>query len=540
MSTQMHTEGASSLAQDIENQNLPDHGRTSENHTRLAEASSRTDIERTPALLSSDVPAAHMKDPVRRPAILPPLRSLGSRRVLPSESLELSALGSNAETTHRKDGGRDVVNVRSIREAPRTSSDRRDNVDSVDSAEAVTAQTPAQERSALVHFFALLWCIFVMGWNDGTTGPMLPRIQENYHVTFAVVSLIFVSNTIGFVGGAFANVYLTDRFGFGKVLVAGSFIQVAAYGMIIPAGPFPLLCVAFVFIGFGLSMQHAHCNSYVAAVKHHTRTKLGFLHGVYGLGALVAPLVATQFAKSASHWSFHYLVSAGLYITNCISLWFVFRGRSQREILAEEGEPGMEEEGAVLTKYKQILSNRDVHFFALFALIYVGTEVTVGGWIVTYILQKRHGTSSSGYIASGFFGGMTVGRLLLMWFTKLVGERRVLYLYLLLAISLEITVWVVPSLIENAIAVAFVGVSLGPLYPILMRHSTTVLPRWLLVGCMGYIASIGQAGSAVLPFLMGVLASKFGIASLQPFVVSMMSSLMVIWAIIPRSRYVPT
>ncbi|KAH9886432.1 hypothetical protein C8Q73DRAFT_795265 [Cubamyces lactineus] len=67
-----------------------------------------------------------------------------------------------------------------------------------------------------------------------------------------------------------------------------------------------------------------------------------------------------------------------------------------------------------------------------------------------------------------------------------------------------------------------------------------ILPRWLLTACMGYIASVGLAGSAVLPFLTGLLASKFGIASLQPLVVSIMSTLIVIWAVIPRARLVPT
>ena len=81
---------------------------------------------------------------------------------------------------------------------------------------------------------------------------------------------------------------------------------------------------------------------------------------------------------------------------------------------------------------------------------------------------------------------------------------------------LEVTVWVVPSLIENAVAVAFVGLLLGPMFPILLNHSTKIFPRWILTGCMGYIAGIGQAGSAVLPFLTGLLASRFGITSLQP------------------------
>ena len=29
---------------------------------------------------------------------------------------------------------------------------------------------------------ALYWAFFTAGWNDGTVGVLLPRIQENYHV----------------------------------------------------------------------------------------------------------------------------------------------------------------------------------------------------------------------------------------------------------------------------------------------------------------------------------------------------------------------
>lgn len=90
---------------------------------------------------------------------------------------------------------------------------------------------------------------------------------------------------------------------------------------------------------------------------------------------------------------------------------------------------------------------------------------------------------------------------------------------------LEITVWVVPSLIENAVAVSCIGLVLGPMYPILMNHSTSILPKWLLTGCLGYIAGLGQAGSAVLPFITGLLASKFGIGSLQPLCVFVISAL---------------
>lgn len=75
---------------------------------------------------------------------------------------------------------------------------------------------------------------------------------------------------------------------------------------------------------------------------------------------------------------------------------------------------------------------------ALFILLYVGIEVTIGyvlvliwsrvgadlvlyrGWIVTFLLRRRGGGPSTGYVTSGFFGGMTAGRLFLIPVTHFV------------------------------------------------------------------------------------------------------------------------
>ena len=49
-----------------------------------------------------------------------------------------------------------------------------------------------------------------------------------------------------------------------------------------PAGPFPLMCVAYLIIGFALSLQNAHCNGFVASSGGNIATKIGFLHASYG------------------------------------------------------------------------------------------------------------------------------------------------------------------------------------------------------------------------------------------------------------------
>lgn len=61
---------------------------------------------------------------------------------------------------------------------------------------------------------------------------------------------------------------------------------------------------------------------------------------------------------------------------------------------------------------------------ALFLLGYVGIEVALGGWIVTFMIKVRHENAfSSGMTETGFWLGITVGRLILGFVTPRVGEK---------------------------------------------------------------------------------------------------------------------
>ncbi|KAJ7572557.1 MFS general substrate transporter [Mycena floridula] len=392
-----------------------------------------------------------------------------------------------------------------------------------------------QLKTEKVQFAALCWCMVLAGWNDGSTGPLLPRIQEVYNIGFAVTSILFILACVGFIGGAFLNLPLSEKMGFGKVIVLGSVFQMVAYTLQAPALPFPVFVLSYCINGIGMALQDAQANGYTAALKSNPEVKMGLLHASYGAGALASPLVATQFAQ-IKHWSFHYLVSLGIATSNTILLWAVFRLRTQDECLADIGQAAGEKGTSERSPFRQIMGLKAVHILAFFVLVYVGVEVTIGGWIVTFIIRVRGGGPSSGYISAGFFGGLMVGRVALLWVNHRIGEHRVLYLYGVLAIALELVVWLVPSLIGDGVAVSIIGVFLGPIYPIAMNHASRVLPRWLLTGSIGWIAGFGQAGSAVFPFMTGALAQKVGIKALHPLLVAMMAVMIILWTLVPRSQ----
>ncbi|KAH9003402.1 MFS general substrate transporter [Lactarius hatsudake] len=437
----------------------------------------------------------------------------------------------------------------------------------------LSARTPSQERKesapdgqvavsepsnsagprAKIQFLSLCWTLFLIGWSDSSTGPLLPRIQSVYDVGFAVVSVIFIANCIGFVAGSTLNIFLNDKLGFGKTIVLGSVAQMVAFSIQASAPPFPLFAITYAINGFGASFADAQANGFVANYKDNAAAKMGFLHAAYGedililhrhhsaslgcsgVGALTAPLVATQFSQ-LHRWSFYYLASLGVATLNTVLLICVFKLKTQDECLAQIGQLPEEKEGVNGSKYKEMFKLKSLHLLALFILVYVGVEVTIGGWIVTYVIQVRHGGPSSGYISTGFFGGLTVGRVALLWVNKKIGERTAIYVYALLTIGLELVVWLVPSLIGGAVAVSLVGVLLGPIYPIVMNEAGRILPRWLLTGCIGWIAGFGQTGSAILPFMTGAIASRTGIKSLHPLLVSMMGLLVALWACVPKGH----
>ncbi|KAF8628749.1 hypothetical protein AX15_003741 [Amanita polypyramis BW_CC] len=409
----------------------------------------------------------------------------------------------------------DDVSVLTLGNRPVTNSHDTTTNTTTSNAPLTQIQTQKQTHQEWIHFVALCWTMFLVGWNDGSTGPLLPRIQSVYRVGYAVVSLIFVFACLGFITGALLIVPLSDRLGLGKSLIIGSLCPIIAYSLQAAALPFPVYVMSFTINGIGLALLDAQSSGFVAALKTHAHTKMGILHAAYGAGALCSPLVATQFAQ-LPHWSFYYLVSLGLAISNFAILSCVFRFKTQDDVLREIGLASTAQNTMEDSTFSQIVRSKAVHYLAFFTLVYVGVEVTIGGWIVTFIVKVRHGGPSSGYISSGFFGGLTAGRIVLLWVNKKVGERRVMFIYAVLAIGLELLVWFTPSLIGDAVAVSIIGLLLGPMYPIIMNHSGRVLPPWILTGAIGWLAGFGQTGSALIPFMTGAVAERWGIRSLHP------------------------
>ncbi|KAI4721041.1 MFS general substrate transporter [Aureobasidium sp. EXF-10727] len=390
-------------------------------------------------------------------------------------------------------------------------------------------------RSNLYRTFAAFWGFAIMGMNDATYGAIIPYLEIHYKLSYTIVSLIFLSPLIGYNLSALLNNTIHLRFGQRGVAFIGPFCHLLAYIVIAVHPPYPVLVIVFAIAGFGNGLEDAAWNAWMGAMSNANEV-LGFLHGVYGLGATIAPLIATSLITKADKpwWTWYYFMIAFAAVELATSLWAFWGQTGEVFRLAHPrttDQTGNRMKEALLT----MPSARVTWLCALFLLGYVGIEVALGGWITTFMLRERHGGAfASGMTATGFWLGITIGRLVLGFVTPRIGEKLSIAIYLPIATGLELLFWLVPQFYVSAVTVALQGFFLGPLFPAAVVATTKLLPKHLHVSGIGFAAAFGGSGAAIFPFVTGVIAQAKGVQVLQPIILALLVVIWLFWLSLPR------
>jgi fucose permease len=324
------------------------------------------------------------------------------------------------------------------------------------------------------------------------------------------------------------------RYGQRGIAILGPLAHLIAYIVISQHPPYPVLVIVFILAGFGQGIADAAWNAWIGDMAH-ANELMGFLHGFYGLGATLSPLIATaMITRGGAKWYQWYYVMIGAALLELLFSVSAF-WRATGEVFRAEHPPIAEEDTStnkLKSRTATAMKSRITWLVSWFLLIYVGIEVALGGWVVTFMMRVRHGSAfASGLTSTGFWAGVTVGRVVLGFVTPRVfkGERWAITTYLLCSAVLELLFWLIPQFYVSAVAVALLGFFLAPLFPAAVTAAMKILPKHLHVAAIGFAAAFGSAGACILPFAVGAIAQKRGVEVLQPIVLAMLVVALAIW-----------
>ncbi|KAF7538542.1 hypothetical protein G7054_g2891 [Neopestalotiopsis clavispora] len=363
---------------------------------------------------------------------------------------------------------------------------------------------------------------FTGGLNDSAAGALIPYMETHYDIGYGTVSLIFPASKI----------WTCQAFGICMLFL------VAGYIPIICAVPIPAIVVSFFFVGFGLATSLSMYNVFLANLQN-AGTALGMVHGSYGVGGIVGPLIATSMVSNGVLWSMYYLVTLGFSVFNLAFAPWAF-WTIEQEMQDELGliETNTTQRGAQQLKGMiKAFRSKVVLLGALFIFAYQGSEVSISGWVISFLITIRNGDPSRvGYVASGFWGGITLGRFFLSPLAARIGEKKFVYGIVAGAAIFELLVWLVPNVIGNAVALAIVGLLLGPVYTGAAVILTRNLSRKEQASGMAVISAFGSSGGALAPFTTGILAQAVGTFVLHPIAIGLFGVMMISWFCIPTPR----
>ncbi|KAI9686250.1 MAG: hypothetical protein M1822_003906 [Bathelium mastoideum] len=262
---------------------------------------------------------------------------------------------------------------------------------------------------------------FGNGLNDAAPGALIPYLERDYRIGYAVVSLIFVTNAIGFISAAFITDFLTSRFGRAKSLMFAEALVLSGYVMVVCTPPFPVVVVAFLLLGLGMALTLALNNVFLANLTQST-VMLGLGHGSYGIGGTVAPIIATTMVSHGIVWSRFYFIAIGIRLAAFFLTGWAYRAYEQqagiqlmspleqtasRRAAQQAGSPGKRQ---LLMK---ALKQKTTLFGALFIFAYQGAEVSISGWVISFLINYRGGDPAHvGYVTAGFWVSFDLAKMI--------------------------------------------------------------------------------------------------------------------------------
>lgn len=384
--------------------------------------------------------------------------------------------------------------------------------------------------------------IFVYGLLAALPGSVLPTLERNQYLSNdSAVATFLLINAIGAVLAYLVSGPIIDRFGkkfalfFGAALVITSMAGFAlTVTNVLAAAALWLIFSCSLVLGLGANAIVAAAHALVVDVAAAWRNAaLNLLDICFGLGLASLPLVVQRLQQRGGLGMIFWSLAGAAFVL----LALVTAARFPTPVLSESFP---------IREAKGLFCNPSFLLLAAALFMYVGTEVSVGKWLVTFMERDARVLASQGLdgnqlqslahaspeVLSRFFendpAGMAIAGYALTTLTlfamALLGGRLVssfvlgilrLNSFLMISAgSLLTTISLLIAFTANTsgtvrLGLIAAGFGMGPIFPTSVGLASMMMPR-IAGTAMSLIMGIGFAGLLVIPPAVGYLSSAAG------------------------------
>jgi fucose permease len=362
---------------------------------------------------------------------------------------------------------------------------------------AVPAQAAVLPRR--VAFAIAAWLFFLIGLVLTIVGPTVPAIRRTFDLDLAAAGLIFVAQSGGYLAAIPLAGYLADVRG-RRVTAALSGGVLAAGALLMALAPsWPVLLAGSVLSGIGFACADVAANALVSDASGPQKTvPMNLAHAFFALATLLGPLGLGTLLSAGVSWRAAYLAVGVAALPVLVIVPVVPLPAYRAEPL-----PG-------LPAFGRLLRREEIWRAALVLGLYVGAEVSIAGWLVTFLQQQFGWSEAMGaWALSGYWGGFLAGRLVISASARRLAPGRLLIACCAGALGSSLLGAGAPLPVIAAACYTLTGASIAGIFPTVLAVTLQRFPAY--TGAVTAILIMGGAvGSTLLPGMLGASGQWLG------------------------------
>ena len=384
--------------------------------------------------------------------------------------------------------------------------------------------------------------IFLYGLVAALPGSVLPTLERNQFLpNDSAIGTFLLINAIGAVLAYIVSGPIIDRIGKRFALLLGTALVIASmvgFALIVTkvaaVSALFLIFACSLVLGLGANAIVAAGHALVADVAASWRNSaLNLLDICFGLGLAALPLVVQSLQRRGGveliFWSLGGLALVVLFL-----------------VVTSRFPPTAHSETSPVGAAGSLFKNRSFLVLAIALFMYVGAEVSVGKWVVTFmerdpkilasqgvdttklesmarmspeLLNRFFETDAVGYAVAGyalrtltmFAMALLVGRLVS---SILLGVLRVNSFVLMATGSLLTSVALIIAFTASTagtvrLGLIAAGFGMGPIFPTSVGLASVMMPK-VAGTAMSLVMGVGFAGLLVIPPAVGYMSSAVG------------------------------
>ena len=271
-------------------------------------------------------------------------------------------------------------------------------------------------------------------------------------------------------------------------------------------------------LGMGAGAIDVSLNHYLA--KNYKASHMSYLHSFYGVGVTAGPSIMA-YTLNLNSWRMGYIIVGSILLVIALLVFISFKLWHEESVIEKEQHEHITLK--VAFKIKGALNSMFIFLF------YVHIESLLGVWIASYIyIEKGVSAPVAALFATTYYLGLTIGRLLSGFLSKLLTPHQLIYIgigliftgaiFLLFNVQFEAFYFVVVGLL---------GLGSGPIYPNMMFTNNSHFEPKELSKIISLQMVIGYMGFGIMTPLAGLLFDRTSIA-FYPYVLIFSSSVLVL------------